>query len=417
MYIITSAKDTNAVFKHVSQLSFDSFLKDITTRFGMSPQTIEAAWRAHEKSSSHPGGAMAATQFLPGPRLAEFQDVLLRRIHAHLTWSTIPDSIIQKHTESEKVLSLSHWVRDTLTASTTCALFGEALQKIEPNIVDALAEFDTISWKFTYQVPAVLSRDMLRAKGTVQDALYRYFELPASRRTKSCYMVQTLESELRALNATSQDISASMMLLYWVANTNAWKAAFWMLVRVLYDAKLKQRVEREIEPLFDEELSPAEFQSQLDRLPLLNAVFHETLRTTASSISIRDVLEDCEISSLKLTKGARLIIPYRQMLLDEEVFGADADSFNPDRFLHNPDLVKHPSFRPFAGGTTFCPGRFVAQNEATTLVALIIGRFEVQLNDPRGTLPEMEERKPCLGIMEMKKGADVAVRIRERSRI
>jgi cytochrome P450 len=414
VYIITSAQDTNAVFKHVSQLSFDSYLRDMSARFGMSPQTIEAAWRAHEKTSSHPGGAIAAAQFLPGPHMGAFQDVLLGRIHALFKWDAIPTSLSQKDAVSEKVVSLSHWVRHTLTESTTIALFGEALQQIEPNIVDALSQYDHASWKFTYQVPAMFSRDMLRAKDTVQNALYHYFELPASERTDACYMVHTLESEMRALDATSQDVSASMMLLYWVANTNAWKAAFWMIARILHDPNLKRRVEQELEPHISENLSPTQLQSRLDTLPLLNAIYYETLRTTASSISVRDVLEDTTISNLKLSKGSRLIVPYRQMLLDEEVFGPDAESFKPDRFLHNPELAKHPSFRPFGGGTTFCPGRFLAQNEATTVVALALSRFEIELENPGESLPGMDERKPCLGIMGLKEGVDISVRMKEK---
>lgn len=216
MYIITSAKDTTAAFKNVSQLSFDSYLKDMSTRFGMSPAIIDAAWRAHEKTSSHPGGAIAAQQLLPGPHMASLQDSLLGRIHQTLTWKTIPNFLVQEDRGSEKVVSLLHLVRHTLTESTTRALFGEALQQVEASIVEVLGQFDQESWKFTYQVPPIFSRNMLRAKAIAQDGLYRYFELPESERADACWMVRALETEMRALGGTSKDISASMMMLYWV---------------------------------------------------------------------------------------------------------------------------------------------------------------------------------------------------------
>lgn len=187
-----------------------------------------------------------------------------------------------------------------------------------------------------------------------------------------------------------------------------------MTCQILYDPKLRRRVEEEIAPHMSKDLSPSGLQDQLDTLPLLNAIYYETLRTTASSISVRDVLEDCIIRNTKLQKGSRLVIPFRQMLLDENVFGPDAEAFNPDRFLHNPELAKDPSYRPFGGGVTFCPGRFVAQQETVTLVALLLSQFRIALSNSDQTLPVPDETKPCLGIMPLANGTDVLVTIRER---
>ncbi|KAF2793410.1 cytochrome P450 [Melanomma pulvis-pyrius CBS 109.77] len=413
VYIITSAQDTIAALKNVSQLSFDSYLKDMSARFGMSPTIINAAWRAHENTSSHPGGAIASQQLLPGPHMSHLQDSLLGRIHQILTWKNIPKFVVRENRGSEKVVSLLHLVRHTFTESTTQALFGEALQQVEPDIVAALGQFDYESWKFTYQVPPFLSLSMLPAKAIAQDGLRRYFELPESERAGACWMVQALETEIRALGGGSRDISASMMMLYWVATTNAWKATFWMVCQILYDPKLRRRVEEEIAPHMSKDLSHSGLQDQLNTLPLLNAIYCETLRTTASSISVRDVLEDCFISNVKLQKGSRLIIPFRQMLLDENVFGPDAEVFNPERFLHNPALVKNPSFRPFGGGATFCPGRFVAQQGAVTIVALLLSRLRIALSNPDQKFPIPNETKPCLGILDLKDDMDVLVTMNE----
>ena len=345
--------------------------------------------------------------------MKDFQAVQLDRIHQVLRWSAIPEFIGGRDEGGEKVISLSLWVQHTLMESTTRALFGETLQKVEPNVVQALARYDEDSWKFTYQIPAAFSRSMLSAKAVVQDAIFQYFELPLSERADACWMVTSMEAEMRALGATSKDVSASMMLLYWVANTNAWKAAFWMLARILHDLKLKQQVEREIDLEAIATLSPADLQLRLDSLPLLNAVYYEVLRTTASSISVRDVLSDCVIGSFKLQKGSRLIVPFRQMLLDSTVFPSP-EVFSPERFLHNPSLAMDPSFRPFGGGTTFCPGRFVAQQMATTMVALVLSRFRIEPREPEILIPECDEKKPCLGVMEMKDGEDVTVVVRRR---
>ena len=115
-------------------------------------------------------------------------------------------------------------------------------------------------------------------------------------------------------------------------------------------------IEEEILPLFSQNLSPTELQNQLEtNCPVLIASYHEVMRTTISSITARDVISECIIGNTSFQPGTRVIIPYRQMLLDEQVFGADAESFNPCRFLKNPGLAKNSSFRPFGGGLSYCP--------------------------------------------------------------
>lgn len=53
-------------------------------------------------------------------------------------------------------------------------------------------------------------------------------------------------------------------------------------------------------------------------------------------------------------------------------------------------------FRPFGGGATLCPGRFLAKREVLTCVALAVGRFDLALADPLAPFPRIEGRVPCL---------------------
>lgn len=198
-------------------------------------------------------------------------------------------------------------------------------------------------------------------------------------------------------------------------NTNAWKAAFWLIAYILYDPSLKRSIENEVISLLeDTEPSPRELGSMLDASSSILAAYHETLRQTAASIAVRDVLEDCIVGGKRLQKGSRLIIPFGQLLQDENVFGPHPENFNIERFLRNPDLAKTPSFRPFGGGLTLCPGRFLAQKEILTITALLLGRFHVELKDEEQRLPDMDVNKPCLGIVPPRLGQDVLLRIQPR---
>lgn len=116
-------------------------------------------------------------------------------------------------------------------------------------------------------------------------------------------------------------------------------------------------------------------------------------------------------------------MPFRQLHFDEGVFGANIESFNAERFL-NRDLVKSPSWRPFGGAATLCPGRFIARREIYLFVALVLQRFEIGLvgmetekdNDGGAAFPRLDEEKPTNGIMGPRKGHDIHVRLRRVER-
>lgn len=115
-----------------------------------------------------------------------------------------------------------------------------------------------------------------------------------------------------------------------------------------------------------------------------------------------------------------MLIPARQLHLDDRAFGADAKSFDAEHFLEKKDLVRSSNFRPFGGGTTYCPGRFIAKREVLTFVAFVLARFEISLPKSGTTngattpvFPRIEDGKPCLGIMGPRLGWDTRVQVQK----
>ena len=151
----------------------------------------------------------------------------------------------------------------------------------------------------------------------------------------------------------------------------------------------------------------------------LNCLFDEVLRMTNSSSSVRSVVSDTVIGDSVLRTGTKVLIPYRQLHFDEAVFGTDANQFDSERFLRRKGLHASPSYRPFGGGSTYCPGRFIARQEVVAFVACVLERFEMEVlreeNDGiANKFPRLEEMKPCLGVMGPVQGGDLFVRIQRR---
>lgn len=106
------------------------------------------------------------------------------------------------------------------------------------------------------------------------------------------------------------------------------------------------------------------------------------------------------------------MIPYRQLHLNSSVFGDDANSFDALRFMKKKHLARSPSWRPFGGGQTLCPGRFVAQQTILTFVAIVLHEFDIELAFPQ-TFPRADEGRPVLGVMGSLDDLAVRIKLRE----
>lgn len=142
-------------------------------------------------------------------------------------------------------------------------------------------------------------------------------------------------------------------------------------------------------------------------------MWNETIRMSAYSASVRFITEDTIIGGKVLRKGNRLMIPYRQLHFDQGIFGSTAESFDHERFLKNVNLTQSNNWRPFGGGNTMCPGRYVAKRSVLLFIAMLLQRFDIEM-DGYQPIPAAEEGKPVLGIMSIKENEDLRVRLTPR---
>lgn len=195
-------------------------------------------------------------------------------------------------------------------------------------------------------------------------------------------------------------------------NTNTRKAAFWLLTYLLHRPALIQEVR-------EETLGAIRQDGSIDLSYLhanstkLDAMWNETIRMSAYSASVRFITEDTVIGGKVLRKGNRLMIPYRQLHFDDRVFGGSVAEFRPERFSEKANLTKSSNWRPFGGGNTMCPGRHIAKRSVLLFITMLLHRFDIEM-DGHQAIPDAEEGKPVLGIMSIKDGQDLRVRLQKR---
>lgn len=117
----------------------------------------------------------------------------------------------------------------------------------------------------------------------------------------------------------------------------------------------------------------------LDYCPQLASFYDEVLRVTVDPIAVRVTSQEVTVGGKVLQPGRKVLAPFRQMHFDPEVYGANTAILDPLRFANNPKLQRSTSWRPFGGGNTHCPGRFIARREVYMFIAIVLYRFDVKL--------------------------------------
>lgn len=200
------------------------------------------------------------------------------------------------------------------------------------------------------------------------------------------------------------------MLIGLSVNTNTYKIAFWALAYIFHSPNLFSTLHAETAPSLKEDGS-IDVAYLIAKSPHLDSLWLEVLRLMMAGSAIRTVLEPTRIGTKLLMPGYKVMSPFRQLHFDEEVFGKDAGQCNPDRFFHNKDLSRHPSYKPFGGGLTMCPGRFVARQEVFVFITLLLHRFHGRLAPGGQSFPRLDLETPTAGIISPKMGDDVVVSV------
>ena len=221
-----SPKDISTVYKNVTILTFDGFIRDLYTTFGMSKEGVRLMWQippSNQKHGADPskspqthlGQGVHRQQLHPGDRLEETTTKFLDCIQQSFTWDAIPNCSVSAEAEKSKVVSLYGWCAAVLGNVTIRALFGDVLLDLEPRLLDHFAIFDEESWKLTFQIPPLLAGHMHAAKDESRKAYIRFFELPSEKRSGACHYIRTVEAKQRQAGMTDRDIGIAAQMFFW----------------------------------------------------------------------------------------------------------------------------------------------------------------------------------------------------------
>lgn len=130
-------------------------------------------------------------------------------------------------------------------------------------------------------------------------------------------------------------------------------------------------------------VSPIIINWQINEVSLtlqLNLVINETLRLyPPATVLPRMALEDIKLGDLHIPKGLSIWIPVLAIHHSKDLWGEDANEFNPERFASK--SFTPGRFIPFSAGPRNCVGQAFAMMEAKIILAMLISRFSFTISE------------------------------------
>ncbi|CAK3821081.1 P450 monooxygenase [Lecanosticta acicola] len=194
---------------------------------------------------------------------------------------------------------------------------------------------------------------------------------------------------------------ASQLLTYLVAGQETTAGAInWIYYLLARDARRQSLLRSEIRDAlggFSDVDSQNDLASILEGLPYLNGVINETLRLYPNvPVTQRVAVRDTTLAGFHIPAGTTVYLSPWLIQRSKEVWGPEADQFQPERWIRNEDgqqkldpsggMKSNVDYLPFLHGPRNCIGQNFARAELRCLTAALAMRFEWTL-ETDGDIP------------------------------
>lgn len=194
---------------------------------------------------------------------------------------------------------------------------------------------------------------------------------------------------------TDENLVDQMMTFIGAGHETTATALQWAVYALCKHPEIQDRLRDEIRenlPPISTGTPDSVSAATLDSLPYLNAVCNEVLRYYPSVPgTARVARKDTTLLGKRIPRGTYVLIVPKVINRSEEMWGPDADKFNPDRWLgpgkaNTGGAVSNYAFLTFIHGPRSCIGQGFARSEMACLVAATVGRFKMELKYPDAKL-------------------------------
>ncbi|OBS22668.1 hypothetical protein FPOA_09000 [Fusarium poae] len=398
-YVVLDPRYLSEVHRKSKDLVYEPFIDQLMLCIGVTQKTRDIMWNTKlgEPAVSLTNNILewVREEMSQSPSSQPFFDKFMKELDDALQQaSPLTTGNVSEH-------DMFKFAGDIIVTVSTNAFFGKVLLEQSPEILHSFHMFDRHAWEMIFRAPKFMFKTANNAMGSVIDGLTRYFELPQSRRQDAASFVLRSEDAMRKSGIGSREIAALVFKLFWGINGMPATVAFWLLARTVYTPNLWENLRAEVTPAFKNGINDQPDIEHLKGCTKLNAMYYETLRVHGGASGFRRVVSDTVIGGFTFKAGSDVIMPYRQLHVDEEIWGQDAKCFDIYRFIDNPKLASARTFKPFGGGVTLCPGRYLMHQIALSLIATLVTRYDIHIvgGHEIHPFPQMNHKGPEVGVI------------------
>ena len=146
-----------------------------------------------------------------------FSKLFVEQVTDGLRWENVRSGqeYVRERRDDSVTLSLIDWTSHVFIRTTTEAYWGKSIWSVAPNLMEHFLEWEATTWKYVFQLPCFLSREMYTARDQLIGAFTTYFGQPEHLRSDTTYFVPTAEAELRDIAFDDSEIAKVHMLQHW----------------------------------------------------------------------------------------------------------------------------------------------------------------------------------------------------------
>lgn len=188
---------------------------------------------------------------------------------------------------------------------------------------------------------------------------------------------------------TDEDLVNQLMTFLAAGHETTASAMAWAVYLLCTHPDVQTRLREELRTEIPALLAPAGqiTSTDIDRLPYLNAVLNEVTRIFPPvPLTLRETAHDTTIQGHFIPKSTTIVICPWAVNTSRHLWGPDAREFNPDRWLgagraNTGGADSNYAITTFLHGPRSCIGMGFAKAEFACLVASLVGRFDIELED------------------------------------
>ncbi|RAK73074.1 cytochrome P450 [Aspergillus fijiensis CBS 313.89] len=225
--------------------------------------------------------------------------------------------------------------------------------------------------------------------------------------------VDIMSVALESGSFTDEELVDQMMTFLAAGHETTSTALQWCVYALCKYPDVQTRLREEIRanlPSISVENPESVSAEVLDNLPYLHAVCNEVFRFHPSApVTIRVANHDTSLVGQSIPKGTLIFLFPAIINHLKELWGSDADKFDPERWLgpgmaNTGGATSNYAFLTFLHGPRSCIGQGFAKSELACMLAAFVGRFKFELENPDAEL-------------ELREGATVSPRDGVRVRL